>query len=121
MNQQIKEEWCQLLESGEFTQGKKKLKRADGSMCCLGVLCELYRRKTGNGEWTLARSLGSAYAFEEFVVNGNHNRDYLPRTVCDWAGLDDANPSVDGEPLAIVNDDMESSFASIAKLIRKHL
>lgn len=37
MDRELKAKWCEALRSGDFTQGRKKLKHA-GRFCCLGVL-----------------------------------------------------------------------------------
>jgi len=50
---EIKQLWTAALRSGEFKQTTGML-RNDGGMCCLGVLCELHRRATGDelaGDW----------------------------------------------------------------------
>lgn len=36
----IAKEWVKALRSGEYTQGRSCLRRAD-NFCCLGVLCDL--------------------------------------------------------------------------------
>lgn len=35
------EEWATFLENNSHLQGTGNLKRASGTMCCLGALCEL--------------------------------------------------------------------------------
>lgn len=44
MDAQLKQEWIAALESDEFRQGRHQLKCGD-RFCCLGVLCEIVRRK----------------------------------------------------------------------------
>jgi len=56
MNQEIKKEWLEDLRSGKFKQGRSRLKDSEDVMCCLGVLCDLHRRKTGNGDWSRGAS-----------------------------------------------------------------
>ena len=45
MPKKLKEEWIKALRSGEYEQGKKRLRTLyrDGSekFCCLGVLCDI--------------------------------------------------------------------------------
>lgn len=36
-----RKKWVAALRSGEFKQGKNFLENLDGSMCCLGVLCNI--------------------------------------------------------------------------------
>lgn len=40
MNAELKAKWIAALRSGEYKQGRGKLKRND-LYCCLGVLCEV--------------------------------------------------------------------------------
>lgn len=45
MNKEMKEKWVEALRSGEYNQGKGRLRQANqyGSYyCCLGVLRDLY-------------------------------------------------------------------------------
>lgn len=44
MTKELKEKWVKALRSGEYEQGRKRLKQIhfdDISYCCLGVLCDL--------------------------------------------------------------------------------
>lgn len=45
MNQEIKEKWVDALRSGNYKQGKSKLRNADNTFCCLGVLCDVVNPK----------------------------------------------------------------------------
>ena len=38
---EVRNKWLEALRSGKYTQSKQYLKRKDGSMCCLGVLCDI--------------------------------------------------------------------------------
>jgi len=56
---EVKKLWTDALVSGEFEQGQGRLcNEVEGvrSFCCYGVLCELYRRATGDGEWKVDHS-----------------------------------------------------------------
>ena len=50
MNQQIKQLWVNALRSGEYKQATGRLRKNDG-YCCLGVLCDLHSKTTGEGHW----------------------------------------------------------------------
>ena len=50
MRKEIAERWVAALRSGEYEQGRGYLHTEDGH-CCLGVLCDLHQRETGDGEW----------------------------------------------------------------------
>lgn len=45
MNKEVKAKWVAALRSGEYKQGKGRLKNINNEYCCLGVLCAL---KTNN-------------------------------------------------------------------------
>lgn len=40
MKKSLKDRWIKALLSGEYKQGKGRLKKGEG-YCCLGVLCEV--------------------------------------------------------------------------------
>ena len=116
MNPGIRTRWVTALRSEQFEQGFGALHK-DRQFCCLGVLCEL--------------------AYEEGVVGKQKNptgRNYwydgnpytLPRSVIDWAGLD--NPDVPVEmpnglthALTYLNDACGLNFNQIADLIERQL
>ncbi len=106
MNQQVKQKWVDALKSGDYQQTRATLKDQSG-FCCLGVLCDLYSKETG----------------EDWVQDG---RDYYPPTaVCEWAGfVNTYNPKVEyGEErlsLADLNDNGKS-FKEIAAIIQEQL
>ncbi len=107
MNQDIKQRWVAALRSGEYLQGRNAL-RQDGAFCCLGVLCDLHAKETGNA-WT---GLENHY----FGASGA-----LPPEVRDWAGLSRGNPEMGkGKSLAGINDS-GVSFSHIADLIEAQL
>lgn len=90
MNQEIKEQWCAALRSGEYQQCNSTLHHVKGGFCCLGVLTDLYIKEKGldetNSGWLLDNS-GQYYGF-----NGEEN--YLPVEVKEWAGLGFRSPQV---------------------------
>lgn len=115
MDARVKGLWVKALRSGEYEQGKQAL-HPNGKFCCLGVLCDLYLKETGNGEW------------EEngmFRVNKyDYNDAELPEAVMEWAGLDDPNPTLgthkNARTAATLNDRNET-FYYIATRIEKAL
>lgn len=110
MKPEIKEKWIAALRSGEFKQTQKRL-RKDDTYCCLGVLCELYRRETGLGAWTL----------NENVIGGVYNflgrPSVPPQQVREWAGLSQGNRS----QCIVVNDKRGSTFNEVANFIDTEL
>lgn len=102
--------WVEVLESGEYRQGRKRLKSED-RYCCLGVACELYMHVTG-------KSLkGTAFYDEEGTQALVENL----RVVRDWLGLRDGMGRFflggDSTLLTRLND-TGTTFKEIAALIR---
>lgn len=112
MNPEIKAEWVADLRSGEYKQGRGHLRNADGTFCCLGVLCDGARRH-GLGDWD-----DNGYFNSKDLSEGNEA--LLPKFVADWAGLDTDNPDL-GLYNATGLNDTGSSFAKIADLIDEYL
>lgn len=44
---EIKHKWLQALRSGNYDQGRSRLRNDHGEYCCLGVLCDL----VGPNDW----------------------------------------------------------------------
>jgi len=79
MDKQRKAEWTAALRSGNYEQGAGALRPVDDNYCCLGVLCDLYAKATGEawGKDDGDESLGQM-----------HNQDSsLPAEVAKWADL----------------------------------
>lgn len=114
MKTDIRDLWVTALLSGEYSQGQDQLTNGE-SYCCLGVLCELHRKMTGEGEWDEAGNYCSKRKDET-------NPDVLPGFVQRWAGLTQSDPDVRGEPSSLVgmNDD-GYTFKEIAEVIKREL
>ena len=54
--------YLQALRSGEYPQTKSYL-HTDEGFCCLGVMCDVYRKLTGIGEWVGISNRPECYAF----------------------------------------------------------
>lgn len=130
MNPEIKAKWTAALRSGEFKQGSNMLHSIDSDNpeqfkhCCLGVLCELHQRETGDGEWVFGR----------YVTGHNESSGVvLTPTVAKWAGLmtsytklmQGVNPDLtDGNEVhwaSAWNDDHGATFDQIADMIDRSL
>lgn len=114
MNPAIKRKWLAALRSGEYMQGRRKLRHA-GRFCCLGVLCNLHAQ--AHPEIAAKEVLASMYLGES---------DLLPDEVRAWAGLDDryGNLDVGNDSLIDLNDGSgcrQHSFSEIADVIEAHL
>lgn len=80
MNQEIKAKWIEALRGGEYQQGKGFLKSKEG-FCCLGVLCDVYSKETGQGKWSERRPGDNAdFYFQSHCAT-------LPEEVEKWADL----------------------------------
>ena len=119
MNKEIKEKWIQALESDEYKKGTEKL-RIGEEFCCLGVLCDIYSKETGLGEW-------KGDVFNETVTRNKHF-SVLPVVVKKWAGLKGVNPKIkssdkDVQSIAEVNDRLSPSgtFKEVIKIIKEQL
>jgi len=122
MDTQIKQQWVTALRSGEYTQAYHNLRTEEG-FCCLGVLCDLYSKDTGDSstEWEVNHTADlKPIPFYSFLNEGS----FLPIAVKQWAGLDKASPevvdTVGREELAQLND-TGYTFAQIAQLIENQL
>lgn len=108
MDPMVKQLWIAALRSGEYIQGSGGLRRGN-TYCCLGVLCDIYHKVTGNGTWT-EKQFGSYYSFELIST-------YLPVSVIKWAGLLSNNPHLPDSTLIGAANDHGVNFASIANTI----
>lgn len=129
MNKEIKEKWVKALRSGKFPQSTMALKRVTEKgegYCCLGVLCEVFRKETGKGEWVRSDMAERV----DFLVEGHTETNFLPRAVMEWAGLSMSDPELEPSSQYVVEGDMTASmandkvkltFAEIADLVAKNL
>ena len=111
MKKRIRNLWVKALRSGKYRQGTAGL-RAEDMFCCLGVLCDLHAQ-AAFVSWDYDEKTGIFRYLGESIV--------LPAEVCDWAGLDDANPAVPKLFLTTHNDTGRRSFRRLALLIERHL
>jgi len=119
MNKEIKKKWIDALLSGDYKQTQEYL-RDDEGYCCLGVLCDIFRKDHNEAQW-----VKSGCMFD-FFPGGN--KDYetvtLPRVVVEWAELDSIDPDTtepkigDSSSLANLND-KGYDFKKIVKVIER--
>lgn len=117
MKPKIKAMWCEALRSGKYKQANGRLRKGD-KFCCLGVLCDIYKKRQKRGRWRDGLFSVGTTKDEQYV---------LPESVIKWAGLLDndnpQNPSIHGTPtktLGSHNDDGDN-FRAIADLIEMRL
>lgn len=122
MDEAIKAQWTAALRSGDYPQGKNRLRSKEG-FCCLGVLCDL-AVKAGVVKVDHRKYHPGLPDSPEYWLFGDKLEEAtLPREVRDWAGLP-RNPDVEfagrEQPIAGVNDE-GVRFATIADLIDQQL
>lgn len=111
MKKDIKDLWLKALKSCKYKQGKRAL-RIKNKYCCLGVLCDIYK-KENHIRWKKLRDAdGYYFLFDDGAV--------LPPQVINWAGLKNCNPKILNKSLSEYNDDGKT-FKEIADLIEKYL
>lgn len=90
------------LQTPGLVQGRGVLRRklADGSdaWCCLGRLCEVYRKETGRGTWTLVGADNqNHYTFDSEVTDKGSpdiGSMLLPEAVQEFFGFSSGNPEL---------------------------
>ena len=110
MKQEIKDLWVKALRSGEYVQGRQRLRNLKDECCCLGVLCDLYLLETGKNSWEREGDNSWGFGAAKHVA-------YTPGGVLGWAGL---SPQAEDD-LVTLNDSKKQSFEQIAYYIEKHL
>lgn len=121
MNAKVKEAWLKALRSGEYQQGRDFLHR-DSSFCCLGVLCDLYAKSTGNGNWVVQGD----NEFYTFVSSSGDMDTCLPESVLSWADMPIYAPEgapelkASNQSLAGLND-AGFTFSQLADYIEENL
>ena len=116
MDPVIKEQWTKALRSGEYKQGKlrlNKFKLPEGTVyCCLGVLCDLHNKATGEGQWSDVIEASEGFMVREY----DGTRNYISNPVRSWSRL---SPKAEMD-LSDAND-MGADFSAIADWIEEHL
>ena len=119
MDSTIKEKWLAALRSGKYKQGTNELRTNESKFCCLGVLCDVYRKETKLGKWSKNDFGNFKFTNTKKSNNTFMGSGRLPLSVMEWAGLPQANPIIDvTESLAGLNDS-GASFEKIADIIEK--
>ena len=98
----------QTIKKGEYKQCSRKLSDGEGAFCFLGLMCEVYRQQTGDGEWAVDESktrIGFRVDDCDYTSFG-----CLPVRVAGWFGVKFRTQS----NIAMVNDDCaNTSFKMI--------
>ena len=114
MDKQVKKLWIAALKSGEYAQGKGRLRRGD-SYCCLGVLCDLsiaHLNTTSRWGDVDEKSVLEGKAFK-FDNEGEGMAGTPPYEVRKWAGL----TTTDALYLSKLNDVVSPENDNFTKVI----
>lgn len=112
MDQELKQRWLTALRSGDYQQGRGRLKTHRDTYCCLGVLCDVSEL----GEWVTPVGAISPQYKLSYEGDGPH----LARDL----GVHHELFGIPGEAedkLVAMNDDDELSFPEIANWIEENL
>lgn len=129
MEKKIADKWIAALRSGKYTQGKKTLKTANGDMCCLGVLCDVYNPNGWSSKVEeFSPTSDTIVQFNCYVTgSGSEASSFLPGEVVAWADMKTSigtiatDPSFrEGVDLAELNDFRDYNFDKIADVIEKN-
>ena len=93
--------WVKALRSGKYKKGTKALHLTPDMYCCLGVACDVYRKRGG------------------LLEHGWESLGGLPKTVREWYGLVECDPTLGGVPATIMNDRHRRTFKFIADRIEE--
>lgn len=126
MNTEVKELWCEALESVKYLQGRTLLRYDEAGherFCALGILVDLYGQKHGL-KWKSYKEVVSERVTIYFL-EGFDSMSSLPNAVSEWA----FNSKSYNDPVVIyrgtatnlsyLNDVEEMDFKTIASLVRQ--
>lgn len=99
MDPEIKAEWIAELRNPEAKQGTGVLRDADGSRCCLGVLCDIAVKHgvIPEPEWSDVVPVAAEY--EDWSGTVRIPASYTPPDkVVVWSGIPNCNPLINLTP-----------------------
>lgn len=121
MNPIIKEKWLTALRSGKFKQGKEELRTLENKFCCLGVLCDIYRKETKLGKWCKYHKNKFYFTNTKKSKQKFKSQGLLPLSVQQWAELTYCNPLIADKQMSLASlNDSGSTFQEIADIIEKN-
>lgn len=107
MKAEIAKLWVAALRSGEYMQGRGKLRNVHNEFCCLGVLCNLH-----------AQAHSEIAARQEDVELYMGELKVLPTKVRNWAGMASCDGDYNrGYDTLASDNDMGNTFSRIAQTI----
>lgn len=105
MDSKIKEAWLKALRSGEYQQGRHRLRNEDDCFCALGVLCDIL----DPSGWL--KSDGGAILFQDYSTMS------LSLKMKDYIGLN----GIQTDHIMSLNDIDGKSFEDIADYVEEQL
>lgn len=129
-NERIKEEfdaelaqkWLAALRSGEYTQGRDRLRTLNSEFCCLGVACDI----ADSSQWAL---MGVSHK-RMFRWGKSENTHLLGYDLASKIGLNPSGCRLDGKDfrfdhlniysLMEANDTLELPFTDIANMVENY-
>lgn len=117
--QEARREWVEALMSGDYRQNYGSLKGTNGAYCCLGVACDLYRKRFPYAcGWTRTGN------FAHQGVDGFRGAS-MPYPVTEWLGVVRGIPLVSmGNSVVSIshlNDIEKLDFDHLARLLIKEM
>jgi hypothetical protein len=106
--------WAENLEADEDKQCRRGLRVGD-EYCALGLLCELHRKETGEGQWV--HTLEDAWEYRAGIVT---KAMFPPVMVFKWADCGSDKDLHFLEEVAQRNDNGDG-FGLIAKKIKEYV
>jgi hypothetical protein len=118
MNKEVAEKWIEALRSEKYSQTAGFLHNPhENSFCCLGVLCDLYHKETGKGEWG---DQGWKFIGENYDYSDTSSTS-LPPSVMRWAGIKYRNGSIESTNSSLMfMNDSGIPFKKIAEKIEMY-
>lgn len=115
---ELRAAWITALESGEYKQVQGTLKDPNGNgYCCLGVLCDVYSKLTGRGEWRSDIDESTAVSVLSFHLGDEVDHEFAPKEIENAAGLRSNEYRGLQRALAGANDE-GATFAQIVELVK---
>ena len=110
----LKAKWVEALRSGDYKQGTNRLRIGD-EYCCLGVLCDVYRKITPGTNWIVSGKDNDNFHPNSYFFHIYMDRDnsHLLPEIMDAVGMKRSYQF----HLSEANDDMDMDFDEIADII----
>lgn len=116
MDSYWKNSWVDALRSGQYSQTEEIL-RDNAGFCCLGVLCDLYKKELNVGTWEDRSPFDSDGSNFVFIIDGIAESGALPGKIASLLDLQDDDQST----LVDLNDQQGFDFEDIADWIEINL